>query len=347
MLKNKSQSECAQTNKKIFRKIPNSALKFGQNDDRLQVVRRRKRQTQGGFAGFHMNNCNYRQVYAMQKAEKMKELRVFAQEIRVEALKTIGSLGFGHVGGSMSVVEALAVLYGSVMKVDPKNPRWEDRDWCVMSKGHAGPAMYATLGLKGFYPLEQAYTLNQPHTNFPSHTDRTKTPGVDLTTGSLGQGMSTATGAALANKVDGRTNHVFVFVGDGECDEGQVWEAAQFAAHYKLDNLVCFVDSNKRQLDGSVDEIMSHGKGIGAKFDAFGWNVIELADGNDVEQIYDAVEAAYQVTGKPTCIVLNTIKGKGCTFAEPSGAHSSQPSKEQWDEAIAFAEAELAKVKAQ
>lgn len=283
----------------------------------------------------------------MQKAEKMKELRVFAQEIRVEALKTIGSLGFGHVGGSMSVVEALAVLYGSVMKVDPKNPRWEDRDWCVMSKGHAGPAMYATLGLKGFYPLEQAYTLNQPHTNFPSHTDRTKTPGVDLTTGSLGQGMSTATGAALANRVDGRTNHVFVFVGDGECDEGQVWEAAQFAAHYKLDNLVCFVDSNKRQLDGSVDDIMSHGKGIGAKFDAFGWNVIDVADGNDVEQIYDAVEAAYQVTGKPTCIVLNTIKGKGCTFAEPSGAHSSQPSKEQWDEAIAFAEAELAKVKAQ
>ncbi len=283
----------------------------------------------------------------MQKAEKMKELRVFAQEIRVEALKTIGSLGFGHVGGSMSVVEALAVLYGSVMKVDPKNPRWEDRDWCVMSKGHAGPAMYATLGLKGFYPLEQAYTLNQPHTNFPSHTDRTKTPGVDLTTGSLGQGMSTATGAALANKVDGRTNHVFVFVGDGECDEGQVWEAAQFAAHYKLDNLVCFVDSNKRQLDGSVDDIMSHGKGIGAKFDAFGWNVIDVADGNDVEQIYDAVEAAYQVAGKPTCIVLNTIKGKGCTFAEPSGAHSSQPSKEQWDEAIAFAEAELAKVKAQ
>lgn len=283
----------------------------------------------------------------MQKAEKMKELRVFAQEIRVEALKTIGSLGFGHVGGSMSVVEALAVLYGSVMKIDPKNPRWEDRDWCVMSKGHAGPAMYATLGLKGFYPLEQAYTLNQPHTNFPSHTDRTKTPGVDLTTGSLGQGMSTATGAALANKVDGRDNHVFVFVGDGECDEGQVWEAAQFAAHYKLDHLICFVDSNKRQLDGAVDDIMSHGKGIGAKFDAFGWNVIEVADGNDVEQVYDAVEAAYQVTGKPTCIVLNTIKGKGCTFAEPSGAHSSQPSKEQWDEAIAFAEAELAKVKAQ
>lgn len=282
----------------------------------------------------------------MQKAEKMQELRVFAAEIRLEALKTIGSLGFGHVGGSMSVVEALAVLYGAVMKVDPKNPRWEDRDWCVMSKGHAGPAMYATLGLKGFYPIEQAYTLNQPHTNFPSHTDRTKTPGVDLTTGSLGQGMSTAIGAALGNKMDDKNNHVFVFVGDGECDEGQVWEGAEFAVQYKLDNLVCFVDYNQYQLDGAVDSIMGHGKGLGAKFDAFGWHVIEVEDGNDVEQIYDAVMAAYEVKGMPTCIVLNTIKGKGATFAEPSHSHSSQPTKEQWDEAIAAAEAELARVKA-
>ena len=160
----------------------------------------------------------------MQKAEKMQELRVFAAQIRLETLKTIGSLGFGHVGGSMSVADALAVLYGGVMNIDPKNPRWEDRDWCVMSKGHAGPAMYATLGLKGFYPVEEAYTLNKPHTNFPSHTDRQKTPGVDLTTGSLGQGMSTAVGAALGNKMDGRDSHVFVFVGDGECDEGQLPE---------------------------------------------------------------------------------------------------------------------------
>ena len=276
-----------------------------------------------------------------------KNVKVLAAEIRLETLKVIHSRGFGHVGGSMDLADLMAVLYGEVMKYDPKNPRWEDRDWCVMSKGHAGPAMYATLGLKGFYPIENAYALNQPHTNFPSHTDRTKTPGIDLTTGSLGQGMSTAVGAALGNKVDGRDNHTFVFVGDGECDEGQVWEAAQFAAHYKLDHLVCFVDSNKRQLDGAVDDIMSHGKGIGAKFDAFGWNVIDVADGNDVEQVYDAVQAAYATEGKPTCIVLNTVKGKGCTFAEPSGAHSSQPSKEQWDEAIKFAEEELAKVKAQ
>jgi transketolase len=233
------------------------------------------------------------------------------------------------------------------MKVDPKNPHWEDRDWCVMSKGHAGPAMYATLGLKGFYPIENAYTLNKPHTHFPSHTDRLQTPGVDLTTGSLGQGMSTAVGAALGNKIDGRDNHTFVFCGDGEADEGQVWEAAQFAAHYKLDHLICFVDSNKRQLDGLCDDIMSHGKGLPAKFDAFGWNVIDVADGNDVEQIYDAVQAAYANTGKPTCIVLNTVKGKGATFAEPSGAHSSQPTPEQWDEAIKAAEAAYAAVKAQ
>ncbi len=283
----------------------------------------------------------------MQKADKMHELRVFAAEIRLETLKTIGSLGFGHVGGSMSIIDALAVLYGDVMKIDPKNPRWEERDWCVLSKGHAGPAIYATLGLKGFYPIEKAYELNKPHTNFPSHTDRLRTPGIDLTTGSLGQGMSTATGAALGNKIDKRDNHVFVFVGDGECDEGQVWEAAQFAAHYKLDNLVCLVDNNKYQLDGAVDKVMGHGKGIGAKFDAFGWNVIDVKDGNDVEQIYDAVHAALEVKGKPTCIVLNTVKGKGSTFADGTGAHSSQPTKEQWDEAIKNAEAALAAVKAQ
>lgn len=283
----------------------------------------------------------------MDKKQKMQELRVFAAEIRLETLKIIGSRGFGHVGGSMSMADAMAVLYGAVMNVDPSNPRWEGRDWFILSKGHGGPVMYATLGLKGYYPMENAYTLNQPNTKFPSHTDRTMTPGVDLTTGSLGQGMSEAVGAALGSKVQGKTNHVFVAVGDGECDEGQIWEAAQFAAHYKLDNLICLVDDNKRQLDGMVADVMSHGKGIAAKFDAFGWNVINLEDGNDVEAIYDAVQAAYEVKGQPTCIVLNTVKGKGATFAEPSGAHSSQPTQEQWDEAIAASEAALAAVRAQ
>ena len=282
----------------------------------------------------------------MDKKQKMQELRVFAAEIRLETLKVIASRGFGHVGGSMSMADAMAVLYGEVMNIDPKNPRWEDRDWFVLSKGHGGPVIYATLGLKGYYPMESAYTLNQPNTKFPSHTDRTMTPGVDLTTGSLGQGMSEAVGAALGNKVQGKSSHVFVAIGDGEADEGEIWEAAQFAAHYQLDNLICLVDDNKRQLDGAVADVMSHGKGIGAKFDAFGWNVIDVADGNDVEQIYDAVQEALTVKGVPTCIVLNTIKGKGATFAEPSGAHSSQPSPEQWEEAIAAAEAELAAVKA-
>lgn len=283
----------------------------------------------------------------MTKQEKMQELRVFAEQIRLETLKIIGARGFGHVGGSMSLAETMAVVYGAYMNIDPKNPRWEDRDWFVLSKGHAGPVMYATLGLKGYYPVSDAYQLNQPGTIFPSHTDRNKTPGVDLTTGSLGQGIGEAVGAALGLKTQGKNSRVYVAVGDGECDEGAVWEAAQFAVHYKLDNLICFVDDNKLQLDGAVDQVMSHGKGIAAKFDAFGWNVITLADGNDVEQIYDAVDQALKVKNVPTCIVLNTIKGKGATFAESTGAHSSQPSKEEWDEAIAAAEARYAAVKAQ
>lgn len=279
--------------------------------------------------------------------QKLHELRVFAAEIRLETLKIIGSRGFGHVGGSMSMADAMAVLYGAEMNVDPKNPRMVGRDWFVLSKGHGGPVMYATLGLKGYYPVEEAYTLNQPNTNFPSHTDRNKTIGVDLTTGSLGQGMSEAVGAALGNRAQGLSSRVYVAIGDGEADEGQIWEGAQFAAHYKLDNLVCLVDSNKRQLDGTVDEVMSHGKGLAAKFEAFGWNVIDLPDGNDVEEIYNALELAKAVKGKPTCIILNTVKGKGATFAEPSGAHSSQPTKEQWDEAITASEAALAAVRAE
>ena len=158
--------------------------------------------------------------------KRVHELKVFAEEIRVETLKIIHSRGFGHVGGSMSLADAMAVLYGEVMNVRPEEPRWEDRDWFVLSKGHGGPVMYATLGLKGFYPVEDAYTLNQPHTRFPSHTDRRMTLGVDLTTGSL----------------------------------GQIWEGAQFAAHYKLDHLICLIDDNKRQLDGTCEQVMGHAK---------------------------------------------------------------------------------------
>ncbi len=283
----------------------------------------------------------------MDKQQKMHELRVFAAEIRLETLKVIGSRGFGHVGGSMSMADTMAVLYGAVMNVDPKNPRMPERDQFVLSKGHGGPVMYATLGLKGYYPSEAAYQLNQPGTTFPSHTDRKMTPGVDLTTGSLGQGMSEAVGAALGNKTQNLPGRVYVAVGDGESDEGQVWEAAEFAAHYKLDNLTCFVDNNGMQLDGPVDTVMGHGKGLGAKFAAFGWNVIEVADGNDVEQIYDAVQSAIETKGVPTAIILHTVKGKGATFAEPSGAHSSQPTPEQWKEAIEYSEKQLEAVRAE
>ena len=269
----------------------------------------------------------------MQKAEKMQELRVFAQEIRVETLKTVGSLGFGHVPGAMSVIDALAVLYGEVMKVDPKNPHWEDRDWCVLSKGHAGPAMYATLGLKGFYPVEDAYTLNQPHTNFPSHTDRTKTPGVDLTTGSLGQGVSIAVGMALGAKHLGKDTKVFALVGDGESQEGQIWEAYMAAAHYKLDNLTVIIDNNGLQIDGTNDQVMSLGD-LPAKLRAFGFDLVELPDGNDL----DAVEAALSkptMPGKPKAILAHTVKGKGVSFMENQvGWHGKAPNAEQREQAL-------------
>ena len=173
-----------------------------------------------------------------------KACKVLAAQIRLETLKVIHSRGFGHVGGSMDLADLMAVLYGEVMRFDPKNPRWEDRDWLVLSKGHAGPVAYATFGLMGFYPMEEAYTLNHPHTRFPSHTDRKLTPGVDLTTGSLGQGASSAAGAALGNRIDGRDSRVFCVIGDGEADEGEVWEAFHFAYAHKLDNLVYFIDNN-------------------------------------------------------------------------------------------------------
>ena len=225
------------------------------------------------------------------------------------------------------------------MKFDPKNPRWEDRDWLVLSKGHAGPVAYATFGLMGFYPLEEAYTLNQPGTKFPSHTDRKLTPGVDLTTGSLGQGVSTATGAALGNKIDGRDNHVFCVIGDGEADEGQVWEGLHFAYAHKLDNIIYFIDNNGYQLDGPTDDILAHGS-LAKKAEAFGLYTQEI-DGHDVKAIYDAIQNAYAKKGVPSCIVLDTCKGKGATFAEPKHDHSSQPNEEQWAEALAAAEKAL------
>ena len=234
-----------------------------------------------------------------------KKCKVLAAEIRLETLKVIHSRGFGHVGGSMDLADLMAVLYGEVMKFDPKNPRWEDRDWLVLSKGHAGPVAYATFGLMGYYPMEDAYTLNQPHTRFPSHTDRKLTPGVDLTTGSLGQGISLAIGLAMGAKMRGKDYTTYLILGDGECDEGQVWEGALSAAHHKLDNLIAFVDWNKQQLDGAIDDVLDIGD-IGEKFRAFGWHVQQV-NGHDVDAVKEAVEQAKAHKGQPSMIVLDTF----------------------------------------
>lgn len=245
---------------------------------------------------------------------KIKDMEIFAAEIRLETFKEFATLGFGHAGGAMSVVEVLAVLYGEVMKVDAKNPKWNERDYLSLSKGHAGPALYATLALKGFFPMEMLETLNKNGTRLPSHCSRVHTPGVDLTTGCLGQGISTAIGVAQASKMLGGQNYVYCIIGDGECDEGQIWEGTLFAAHQKVDNLIMFVDYNKMQLDGSVANICDLGD-IATKFNAFNWFTQEV-DGHSVEAIYEAIINAKSQYGKPSVIILDTIKGKGCAPAE-------------------------------
>ena len=273
------------------------------------------------------------------------ELSSVCKAVRRDIINMTANAGSGHPGGSLSAVELMVSVFFNHMRIDPQNPKMPERDRFVLSKGHAAPCYYAVLAERGFISRGEFQNFRQLHSILQGHPDCKKVPGVDASTGSLGQGMSEAIGAALGSRVQNRPSRVYVAVGDGECDEGQIWEGAQFAAQYKLDNLVCLVGNNGRQLDGAVADVMSHGKGIGAKFDAFGWNVIDVADGNDVEQIWGALEQAEACKGKPTCLILNTVKGKGATFAEPSGAHSSQPTKEQWDEAIAASEAALAAVK--
>jgi len=238
----------------------------------------------------------------------------FANQIRIETLKAFKNLGFGHIGGSMSIVELLAVLYGGVMNIDPTDPGKPDRDRFVLSKGHAGPALYATLAIKGYFPIEELATVNTGSTRLPSHCDRNKTPGVDMSTGSLGQGMSTAIGVALAQKLDGIEARTYLVIGDGECGEGQIWEGALFAAQHKLDNLIAFIDCNKKQLDGYTEDILDLGD-LRQKFCDFGWNALEC-DGNDVEALAEVINEAQLEQEKPTMVILNTIKGKGCTFAE-------------------------------
>ncbi|MDR1800461.1 MAG: transketolase [Lachnospiraceae bacterium] len=255
----------------------------------------------------------------MLSKEKKTELLRLATEIRIGAVEEFKARGFGHIGGSLSVADLLAVLYGAVMKYDPKNPKLEDRDKLVCSKGHAGPAVYATLAIKGFFPYEDIKTLNQPGTNFPSHCDRKKTPGIDMTTGSLGQGTSLAVGMAMGDKLKGLKSRTFLVVGDGEINEGQVWEAAMFTAAKNVTNLVWLIDWNKKQLDGYTDDILKN-KDIEAKFAAFGFDAVTI-DGNDVEALYEALTK--EATDKPIAIVLDTVKGKGVKQVEETVANHS------------------------
>ncbi|MEY8001728.1 transketolase [Clostridium sp. Mt-5] len=272
--------------------------------------------------------------------DKVKKLNIFATKIRIETIRQIATRGFGHIGGAMSICDVLAVLYGDVMKIDPKNPKWEKRDWFVCSKGHAGPAVYSTLALRGFFPVEELKTLNQNGTSLPSHCDRTKTPGIDVTTGSLGQGLSIAAGIALGHKLDKKDNYIYVILGDGECEEGQVWEAALYAAQKKVNNLIAFIDYNKQQIDGYTKDIDDLGD-ICKKFEDFGWYSLNI-DGSKVEEIEEAVRKAKAQKERPSMIVLNTRKGEGCSFAENTlNNHHINVSMEQGNEAVEILEKKL------
>ncbi|MGI6669559.1 MAG: transketolase [Acetivibrionales bacterium] len=242
-----------------------------------------------------------------------------AKRIRYLTMDCIATLGVGHIGGALSVVDVLTVLYSGIMKIDPSNPKMEGRDRLVLSKGHAGPALYATLANEGFFPLEELKTLNKPGTNLPSHVDMKRTPGVDMTAGSLGQGLSCAVGIALGSRLrkDGAT--IYAIIGDGESQEGAIWEAAMVAAHYSLDNLIAFTDYNHMQIDGLLKDVVEL-KDIEKKWEAFGWNVFSI-DGHDVIAIEETIKEAKSLRGKgkPAMIVLNTIKGKGVSYAEKLG----------------------------
>ena len=271
----------------------------------------------------------------------VQELNDIAKEARRVTMKCIASLGKGHVGGALDIVDALTVLYYEEMNIDPANPKMAGRDRLVLSKGHGGPGLYAILALKGFFDMKEIYTLNKPGTMLPSHCDRLLTPGIDMTTGSLGQGLSAAVGMALADRIDGNGARVYCIIGDGESQEGQIWEAGMYAAQMKLGSLTCFLDLNGQQIDASVDEVNSL-LDAGEKWRAFGWNVIET-DGNDVDAVEKALRQAQdnRGSGRPTVVIAVTTKGKGVSFMENDILwHYRTPQGEEYDAALAELEAQ-------
>lgn len=271
----------------------------------------------------------------------IKELKKVSARVRKHIIEEVFSASSGHPGGSLSCADILTALYFNEMRVDPKNPKWEERDRFVLSKGHCAPALYAVLAEKGFFPKEDLVTFRSAESYLQGHPSMKDVPGVDMSTGSLGQGISAAVGMALAAKVDNKDYRVYSILGDGELQEGQVWEAFMAAAHYKLDNLAAFLDHNGLQIDGNITDVMSPEK-VEDKFAAFGWNVIVI-DGHDFEQILSALQSAKNCKGKPTVIVAKTVKGKGVSFMEnQAGWHGSAPNKEHRDQAVAEIESYLA-----
>ena len=261
-------------------------------------------------------------------------LKEKAKEIRKSIVSMITEAKSGHPGGSLSATDILTALYFSEMNVDPTNPKMEGRDRFVLSKGHAAPAIYATLAEKGYFSKDELMTLRKFGSRLQGHPDMKKLPGIEISTGSLGQGLSVANGMALNAKIFDENYRTYVVLGDGEIQEGQIWEAAMTAAHYKLDNLCAFLDSNNLQIDGNVSEIMGV-EPLDKKWEAFGWNVIKI-DGHDFEQILSALDKARKCKGKPTMIIAKTIKGKGVSFMENvCGFHGVAPTVEELEKALA------------
>ncbi|HWR56518.1 MAG: transketolase [Bacillota bacterium] len=265
--------------------------------------------------------------------EKLTELTNKAKVIRRHIVSMIYAAQSGHPGGSLSAGEILTSLYFEIMQVDPHNPRWEERDRFVLCKGHAAPVLYATLAERGFFPVEELSSLRRINSRLQGHPDMKGTPGVDMSTGSLGQGLSAANGMALAGKMDGKAWRVYALMGDGEQQEGQVWEAAMAAAHYKLDNLTAFVDNNGLQIDGCIRQVMSP-MPLTEKWAAFGWHVINI-DGHDIRAIFQAVAEAKATKGKPTVIIAGTTKGKGvCAMENVADWHGKAPNQTELEQAL-------------
>lgn len=265
--------------------------------------------------------------------KEIQELKQKATKIRQNIIEEVYRAKSGHPGGSLSIADILTVLYFKEMNIDPKNPNLEDRDRLVLSKGHCSPALYSCLAERGYFEVEDLKTFRNINSYLQGHPDKNKVPGVDMTTGSLGQGLSCANGMAIAGKMNHQDYRVYAILGDGEIEEGQIWEAAMAANKYKLDNLCVVVDNNNLQIDGTIEEVMSSYP-IDEKFRSFGFEVM-IIDGHDIEEIIKAFEVAKNIKGKPTCIIAKTIKGKGVEFMEnQAGWHGKAPNDEQYELAL-------------